>query len=342
MTGAADDALAGMLAKRLAGVGPGEAWPALVAAGVPGLCVPEELGGLGLPVAAAAPVLAALGEHGLAAPFLESCVIAPALLLSRRTGAGDALLRGIAAGGIVAVAGLERALRGAVSATPAGGGWRLDGEAKLVPDGASASAILVAARTEGGGSALLIAGRDQPGITARAYPTIDDREAADLLFLGAEATPVLADATEALQDAEDIALACLATEAAGLMRGLVEQTLAHCRAREQFGQPIGRFQVVRHRLVDMRIEARRTGAIAQRAIEALDGHWRERGRLASAAKATAAEAGRFVGQAAVQLHGAMGMTRELDAGRFFRRLTVIEGQMGSAAEHRQRYLKLAA
>lgn len=330
--------LGDMLRRRLAGTAPEAAWPALTEAGVPGLLVPEPLGGLGLSVADAAPVLDALGELGLSTPFLETAILAPLLLQGR----AEDVLRDIAGGATVAIAGLERILRGGVSATPASGGWRLDGEAKLVPDGGTAPHILVAARTEGGGTALLLVANGQPGLSARTYPTIDDRQAADLLFVGAEARLLLADASEAMEAAEDTAIAGIAIEAAALMRQLVTRTHAHLRDRQQFGQPIGKFQVLQHRLVDMQIESRRAAAIATRALEALPGHWRERGRLASAAKVTIAEAARFVGQNAVQLHGAMGMTRELDIGRYFRRLTVIEGQLGTAAQHRARFARLAA
>lgn len=334
--------LSDMLLRRLGNARPEEVWAGLVDAGVPGICTPAELGGLGLTVADAEPVLDALGELGLASPFLESCIVAPALLLESRTGAGDVVLQDIAAGAIVAVAGLEPSLRGGVSATSTAQGWRLDGEAKLVLDGGSANHILVAARAEGGGSALMLARQGQPGLTARTYPTIDDRDAADLLFVGADATLLNAAAGEALEAAGDAAVACMAIEAAALMRKLLSLTLDHVRQREQFGQSIGKFQVVQHRLVDMRIQSRRAAAIARRALQGLNLNWRERGRLASAAKVTIAEAGRFVGQNAVQLHGAMGMTRELDMARYFRRLTVIEGQLGSAAQHRLRFAKLAA
>lgn len=334
------NALRDMLGRRLATVSPDQVPAALQEAGVSGLCVAEALGGLGLTAADAAPVLGALGELGLASSFLETSVVAPVLL--QGCPAADAVLRDIAGGAVVGIAGLERSLRAGVSATRSGEGWRLDGEAKLVLDGAAADHILVAARTEGGGSALLLVQRDAPGLTAQSYPTTDDRAAADLLFVGVNATLLNADAGEALEAAQDVAIACLATEAAALMRRLLELTVEHVRQREQFGQSIGKFQVVQHRLVDMQIQARRAEAIAGRAVDALDGNWRERGRLASAAKVTIAKAGRFVGQNAVQLHGAMGMTRELDVGRYFRRLTAIEGQLGSADEHRQRFAKLAA
>jgi alkylation response protein AidB-like acyl-CoA dehydrogenase len=335
-------ALRDMLDRRLAQVGPGDAWAALVAAGVTGLVVPEALGGAGLSVADAAPVLDALGFHGIATPFLETAVIAPILLTGQQTPAADEVLRAIASGERVAVAGLDPRLRPSVSATPTGSGWRLDGDALLVLDVNEAGHILVAARTEGYAPALLLAAPGADGLTMRRYPTIDRRSAADLRFINVDAVLLGTDMDEVLTAAGDVALACLSVEAAALMRRLVADTVAYTKEREQFGQPIARFQALQHRMVDMHIQARRTAATAARAVAALDGHWAERARLASAAKVTAAEAGRFVGQNAVQLHGGMGMTEELPIARLFRRLTVIEHELGSADQHRQRYARMAA
>jgi len=329
------------LTRRLTSVPPKGAWEALRELGVLGLRVPESLGGLGLSVREAEPVFEAIGEQRTPVPYLDTAVIAAGLLQLERTTEGDELLRSIAAGEArVAVAGIDRRLRNAVSVTPMATRWRLDGDAKLVLDGAEAGSILVAARTETYTTALLLVRSGAEGLTRHDYPTIDGRWASDLRFIAAEATLLTHDAHEALITAVDEAIACLSIEAAALMRRLVSDTVEYAKQREQFGQSVARFQVVQHRLVDMHIQARRAGAIARRAMAALDGHWRERGRLASAAKATAVEAGRFVGQQAVQLHGGMGMTDELAIGRYFKRLTAIETELGSADEHRRRYAKL--
>ena len=326
--------------RHLAGRSRDEAWPALGRAGVHGLLVAEALEGAGLPVSAAAPVIAALGAAGLSTPFMETSVIAATLLAKARTPDADALLRRIAGGHVIALAGLDPRLRPAVSATPTEDGWRLDGDALLVLDVAQADTILVAARTEGYAPALLTVARDSAGLLRRDYATIDGRMAADLRFIGTKATLIDSDVEEALTTAGDVALACLAVEAAAIMRRLVDDTVAYARQREQFGQPIARFQVIQHRLVDMYIHTRRAHAIAERAMAALDAHWAERARLVSAAKVTVAEAGRFVGENAVQLHGGMGMTQELPIGRLFARLTVIAQELGSADQHRLRFARM--
>jgi alkylation response protein AidB-like acyl-CoA dehydrogenase len=284
----------------------------------------------------------AIGSAGAAVPFLDGSVAVASLLQLQRSPLGDAVLADVASGIVVALAGLDPRMRPSVSATPLGERWRLDGDALLVLDGGSAERLIVAARTEGYSSALLLVSPHAEGLSRRTYPTIDGRTAADLRFIGVEAELLATDVDEPLTEAGDLVLACLAVEAAAVMRRLVEDTVAYTRQREQFGQAIAGFQVIQHRLVDMHIQAQRATAIATRALDAADAHWAERGRLASAAKATVIEAGRFVGQNAVQLHGGMGMTQELAIGRLFKRLTAIEQELGGLDQHRQRFARLAA
>lgn len=316
------DALLG----RLSTANSGEAWRELHAAGVTGLRVPEAHGGLGLAFADAEPVLEALGELCLPTPFLETGVIAAGLLAGAES--SRALLDEMArSGAVVAVAGLESV--DAISAVAGNDGWRLNGEAKLVVDALVARALLVV--TEVG---VFQVDPGAAGVSARPVATIDGRMAADITFVDVVgASPFPAD----LSRVRDEAVAALCVEAAGLMRRLVRDTVEYAKQRQQFGQPLAQFQVVQHRLVDMNIQARRARAIARRAVAAMDGHPGARVRLVSAAKVTICRAGRFVGQNAVQLHGGMGMTEELLIGRCFKRLTVIEGQLGGVDHHLQRF-----
>ncbi len=233
-----------------------------------------------------------------------------------------------------------------------GDGFVINGSKAVVLAGPWADKLIVTARTAGGqrdanGITVFIVDKGATGVSTRDYPTVDGSRASEITFenvkVGADA--VIGDVDNGLPLVElisDESIAALSAEACGCMKMLVDDTVEYCKTRKQFGVPIGKFQVLQHRLVDMQIECRRAAAIAARAVEALPGHWRERGRLASAAKVTISETARFVGQNAVQLHGAMGMTRELDVGRYFRRLTVIEGQLGTAAQHRARFARLAA
>lgn len=311
----------------------------LAAAGVLALRVPDDLGGLDLPVHHAEPVMAALGEACRPASFLECNVVAAGLLRRFRTSEGDAVMCAIVDdGAICAVAGLDPRLSSGLIAEHSDGTWSLHGTAKLVLDGGTALAFIAIVATDAKKSLFLL--RQSDAGKLRVYPTIDGRFAADLHFDGAPAQLLSDDAGDALELARDEALACIAVEAAGVMRRLVRDTAEHARQRRQFGKSIAEFQVVQHRLVDMHIQTKRAGAIARRAVDALLEPPKMRSATVSAAKATVVSAGRYVGQQAVQLHGAMGMTEELPISRGFKRLTVIEGELGSADAHLRRHAKL--
>ncbi|MEL7751410.1 MULTISPECIES: acyl-CoA dehydrogenase family protein [Citromicrobium] len=322
-------ALRQALEARLARCPIDETWGALAEAEVLGMCVPEAHGGLGLSCAEAAPVFEVLGDLCRPTRFLESSIIAAALLGDLDGERAGALLCRLSDPQfVVAIAGIEpetaRDLRLNDRA--------LSGDATLVLDGGESDLILALVRLPE--RIVLVEARGE--VMAR-YPTIDGRMAADLRFDESRCDILSADCFASLERALDIAVACTAIEAAASMRRLVEDTAEHVRQREQFGQAIGRFQAVQHRLVDMHIAARRAGAMAHRALAACADGSDRRAALVSAAKVTVAETGRFVGQNAVQLHGAMGMTDELPVGRYFKRLTVIEQQLGDRDTHLARF-----
>ena len=327
------------LLSRLSSAGQAGAWEALQAAGVTGLRVPEAQGGLGLPFAEVEPVLEVLGELCLGAPFLETGIVAAGVMARAPTPAGDALLGAIATdGAVVAVAGLEGA---SVVAKAEGGARRLYGQARIVLEVSSARALLVLASPPDGAGGFFLVDTSADGLSMRSVATIDGRMAADLDFAGVTVGAPIAP-PGCLDLVLDEATAAICVEAAGLMRRLVRDTADYARQRRQFDQPLSGFQVVRHRLVDMNIQARRATAIARRAVAAIGGDPVARARLVSAAKVTICRAGRFVGQNAVQLHGGMGMTEELPVGRCFKRLTVIEAQLGGADHHLKRFSATSA
>jgi alkylation response protein AidB-like acyl-CoA dehydrogenase len=176
----------------------------------------------------------------------------------------------------------------------------------------------------------------------RSYPTIDGRRAADVTFehvrvpadalIGEEG-----DAAEAMERSIDEGIAAMSAEAVGLLSKLHEDTLEYAKQRRQFGQPIGRFQVLQHRLVDMYMEIELARSAAFRATLRLSAPAKERARAASAAKVTINKACRMVGQNAVQIHGGMGMTDELAVSHSFRRATAIELELGTTDFHLARH-----
>jgi alkylation response protein AidB-like acyl-CoA dehydrogenase len=179
-----------------------------------------------------------------------------------------------------------------------------------------------------------------------AYPIVDGQRAADVYLedvevpassrLGPEGK-----ALTAVDDALDIGLAALCAEAVGVMQALVDATVDYVGQRQQFGHPIGRFQALQHRIADMLIHLEQARSMSYLAAmrcthEDVD----ERRRALSAAKTVIGQAGRFVGQQAVQLHGGMGMTDELKISHWFKRITAAQLMFGDSDTHLQRFAAL--
>jgi alkylation response protein AidB-like acyl-CoA dehydrogenase len=144
-----------------------------------------------------------------------------------------------------------------------------------------------------------------------------------------------------LERAVDHAIAALCAEAVGAMDELNRMTRDYARLRKQFGVPLAKFQVLQHRMVDMFIAYEQALSMTYLTTLALSGDARERAQAASSAKVQVGEAAKFVGQQAVQIHGGMGMSDELEVGRFFKRLTAINVQFGTPDHHLSRYLQVA-
>lgn len=330
--------------------------------GILGATLPEEDGGLGGGAVELMIVTEALGQALVVEPFVDTVVIGTGLL--RRAGGDRAaeIIGEIVEGkAITAFAALE-ATSGdnyadvTTTARRDGDEWVLSGSKIVVTSAPLASHLLVTARTSGDqrdadGISLFVVplGPHNPpaGLDSHSFRTVDDRQAADITFtdlrLPADALlGVEGGALPSIEYAIDEATAAIASEAVGLMRKVLADTVEYAKQRKQFGQAIGTFQVLQHRMVDMYMEVEQSVAAVYLAILNLDADPVDRALAVSAAKATIARAARFVGQNAVQLHGGMGMTEELAIGHYFRRLTVIEHEFGSADLHIARFAALTA
>lgn len=332
-----------------------EIWRALAdELGVIGACLPEAVGGDDGGPEELMVVTEALGHALVVEPFVDSVVLGARLL--HATGAEPALAaaRRIAAGEAVsALAALEDSSGGALSriATSAdrdGDGWVINGTKAVVTSAPIADYLIVSARTAGepddpaGVSLFLLElGDNAPaGLTSHPLRTIDDRVAADLVFTDVRvpADALIAEsAIDLLERAWDEATAAVVSEAVGLMRKVFTDTVEYAKQRQQFGVPIGSFQALQHRMVDMHLELEQSVAAQYFAILSLDDAPAERAAAVSAAKATISRAARFIGQNAVQLHGGMGMTEELAIGHYFKRLTAVEYEFGTADAHLARF-----
>ena len=322
--------------------------------GILAVTLPEESGGGGGPVEVMV-IAEALGRALVVEPYVETVVVAGGLLQRAGGDRAAALLDGIAAGtAVVALAAGEIGDRWQHVSTTAerdGDSWVLTGEKIVAVAAPLATHLLVTARTSGepddteGISLFLIDRAAAPEFTMHSYRTVDDRQAADLVFDGLRLPAdallgVDGQAWPSLDLARDEGAVAVCAEAVGGMRKVLADTLDYCKQRQQFGQPIGSFQALQHRMVDMHMEVEQSVAAVYLAVLRLDSDPATRARAVSAAKATIGRAARFVGQNAVQLHGGMGMTEELAIGHYFKRLTAVQYEFGSTDSHIARYAQL--
>jgi alkylation response protein AidB-like acyl-CoA dehydrogenase len=328
-----------------------EAWKQYAELGLLALPFPEEYGGLGGNAVDIMLVMEQFGQGLLLEPYLSSVVTCGGLI---RDSGADALkqrlLAQIGAGSLMlSLAAYEAAGRYdlsyvATSAQESGGNWTLSGRKSVVLDGASANAFLVSARSSGkvadrDGVSLFLVPRDAKGLTLAAYPTQSGARAADLalenVVVGADALiGAPGRALPIIERAVDQAIAALCAEAVGIINALNQATLNYLKTRKQFGVAIGTFQALKHKMADMLIAAEQARSMAIiAAVHADSKDAADRRRAIAAAKAYLGQAGRLVGQHAVQMHGGMGVVDELIVSHYFKRLTMIDLSLGDADYH---------
>ncbi len=231
-------------------------------------------------------------------------------------------------------------------------GFVINGFKGVVLGGPTADVLVVPVRTIGeqqaeDGITLFLVDANADGISRRDYPTVDGWRASEITFeeVIVDAGSVIGEVGKGLpilEKAIDNAILAIGAEAVGAMEVLYKTTVEYCKTREQFGQPIGKFQVLQHRMVDMFIEHEQSKSLLYMAAMRLDEGYGPAARKAvSALKVQVGKGGKFVGQNAVQLHGGMGMTDELNVGHYFKRLTTIETLFGNVDYHLRKYASIA-
>lgn len=333
--------------RRVRGSRPGvdrAVWRAMANAGWFGLRLPEALGGSGLGVGELATVLEGLGR-GLA-PEPVATALAPSVALLTRLSAFPArerLLEGIAGGRTLpSLAWQERADDDAAMpwATRLDGG-RLVGRKVLVAAAAAADGFLVTAASPSGPALCWVAAGSQ-GLDLALDETIDGGFNGTLDLAGAPAEVIAAgpELAAAMAPAFDEARLGLAAELIGVMSTGLDITLAYVRQRVQFGQAIGSFQALQHRLVDLWMQRELARASLRRAIATFDGEPRGRSLAVAAAKARASDAALLIGRQGIQMHGGMGYTDACDIGLCLKRAVALSASFGNGTAQRRRYAAL--
>jgi pimeloyl-CoA dehydrogenase small subunit len=332
-----------------------DVWAAIAEMGLLGLPFDEAHGGFGGTTVDVMLVMEAIGEGLLVEPYLATVGLGGRFVA--RAGSKeqqDRILPALIQGKhTMAFAHVEPGARYdlkqvGLRATRSGDGFTLDGDKRMVLHGGQADTLVVSARTAGGatdaaGISLFLVPRTSPGVSVKEIRTIDNLRAADVTFTGVR---VGADALlgrvgqgyPVIEEVVDYATALLCAEAVGAIRYANDATLEYLKTRRQFGVPIGSFQALQHRMVEMMIsyeQARSMACLACVKVDTADAA--ERRRVISAAKIKIADACRHVSQEAVQLHGGMGMTEELKVSHTFRRLTMLAQAFGDAEHHLERF-----
>ena len=314
--------------------------------GLAGLAVPEAHGGLGFGPIEAMVVCEELGKGLVNAPYAHAALVAPALLAAAPAALQSEWLPKIASGdALVVLAHHERGARYqlnkvATRATQIAGQWVLTGSKSLAPAGDEADAFIVPARLVGetAGAISVTAGIGLFLVAAKAaavqaYPTQDGGRAAEVVLNNSAAALITAEGFDVLERAVDIGIAAQCAEAVGLMDRLVAITIDYMNTRKQFGVTLATFQVLRHRMADVKMQLELGRSMSYFASLKLGEGPAQRRRAISQARVQLCNSARLVGQHCTQIHGGIGVTDEYISSHYFKRLTMIELGFGDALHH---------
>ena len=331
-------------------------WSAFAELGLCAAPFQESSGGLGGGPLATMIVMREFGRNLVVEPFLETVVLAGGLIEDVGSQAQhDAFLPQIMAGeSIWALAWAEGRSRYdfnnvATTARRQGEVYVLNGTKATVIGAPWADKLIVSARTSGeprdrSGVSLFVVDRQSANLHLQSFKTIDGRRAAEIMLMNVQvpASQLLGTEGEgvaALEACRDRAIAALCAEAVGAMSELNSVTLEYAKTRKQFGVALGTFQVLQHRMVDMFIALEEAISLTQHLNLSLATREPHGSKLASGAKSKVGYAARFIAEQAIQLHGGMGMSDELNVGHYFKRIASINVQFGDPTYHLMRYAR---
>lgn len=328
-----------------------EAWNTYAELGILALPFPEELDGLGGNAIDTMLVMDILGKGLILEPYISSIVISGGIINAFGSESQkQEFIPKLASGEIkISLAHYEPQSRYSLndvstSASKSGVNWKITGQKSVVLQANGADYFFVSARTSGNkldenGISIFLVRANQAGVTVTSYETQDGGRAADVFFKDVEVSSDQLfgqenSGVELLSKAIDLANAAICAEAVGIMTAVNEITLEYLKTRKQFGVPIGKFQALQHRMADMILTTEQSRSMAILAAAAQGNpDSAKRSRDTASAKAYICKAARHIGQEAVQLHGGMGVTEELNIGHYFKRLTMISLTFGDFDYH---------
>ena len=332
-------------------------WQKFAELGWLGISVSEDSGGFGGSAIESMLIMEAFGKGLVVEPFLETMIMAGSLIDDYGSDEQKSSILEPAISGEMhlALAYAEPQSRFNLSdvvteAKAEGENYILNGYKSVVMNGPSANKIIISARTSSSqldenGITLFIVDSDSKGLSKTNYKTVDGRRASDLTIENVSVSKDniignLDSGFEILDSAIDKAILAISAEAVGAMEVLYKTTVEYTKTREQFGTSIGKFQVLQHRMVDMFMEYEQCKSLLYMATMKHEEGAPDAKKAISGLKYQVGKAGKFIGQQAVQLHGGMGVTDELNVGHYFKRLTTVGTIFGNTDYHLKKYTSL--
>ena len=332
-------------------------WKTFAELGWLGIAVSEKNGGFGGSSIETMLIMEEFGKGLVVEPFLETIVMSAGILDKHGTDEQKNEIIGSVINGEMhlALAYAEPQSRFNLSdvvteAKVDGENFVINGFKSVVMNGPSANKIIISARTSGTqlenkGISLFLVDSDIEGLTKSDYKTVDGRKASDINLENVIVSKncligSLNEGFDILDEAIDRSILAISAEAVGAMEILYKTTVEYTKTREQFGTPIGKFQVLQHRMVDMFMEYEQCKSLLYMATMKNEESAPDAKKAISGLKYQVGKAGKFVGQQSVQLHGGMGVTDELNVGHYFKRLTTIGTIFGNADFHLKQYTSL--
>ena len=331
-------------------------WQDMVDMGWAGIAIPEEYGGLDFGIVGAGIIMEEMGRSLTVSPMLSSAIVGASLLSKFGTDEQkNSLLPKLAEGNLITALAVDEGRHHspkntALSATPKGNGYVLNGEKSFVLDGHVADELIIAARTSGevgdkNGLTLFQVPRDSAGVSTERTIMVDSRNAAnisltDVAVTGEQIIGTLDGGYGALESALNVGRACLAAEMLGCAQQSFELTMEYLKERKQFGEIIGSFQALQHRSAHLFSEIELAKSVVLKALSALDEDDAMAPAFVSLAKAKVSEVVQLATNEAVQMFGGIGMTDEMDIGFFMKRARAVEATYGDYNFHADRLARM--
>jgi len=319
----------------------------------------EEYGGFGGSVEDIAAVMEELGKGIVVEPYASTVVVFGGLLSASdnsalKTDVIPSIIDGSCMGSLASVEVQSRFEMAdvATSAIATDGGYKINGEKTVVANGGTADKFIVTARTSGDqfdhdGISLFLVDASAPGVTVKSYKMMDGQSAAtvsfkDVLVSESQLLNAVGKGMDLIEQVMPQILIALSAEALGIMSTLNSTTVEYTKVRKQFDTPISSFQVLQHRMVDTFMACEQTKSMLYRGLcQAGEDDRNALVKTVHALKAMVARYGKLIGEEAIQIHGGIGMTDELNIGHYVKRLMMINVSFGDGDFHQQKFNQLS-